>query len=106
MEQSGQYTLAGETFQMPARLTEASAFQDDLADAEANADQIVQRHRPGDDVPAAGPGLEDDAGIPGERLDRLRLDQRYLAPTARMFRVRPRAPEIAIPLQAAACHGT
>src|SRR3990170_9001869 len=90
------HLLVGQAGQVVAGLVEAQAAQDDLAGAELAAHQVVQRHAAGDDVAAGLPRLDLQLVVPLQRLDRLKLDQRYLAARPRRLGVGAVAAEVAV----------
>src|SRR5437867_12787390 len=75
MDQAGLYSLAGQTLEVAAWLTEANTLQNDLAHAEFALHQVIERHAAGDEVSPRLARLQSDLRFAGERFQGLDFDE-------------------------------
>src|ERR1041385_6491806 len=102
MHQSARYLVAGQLRKMRARLTQARAVKADAPDEKFAADEVVQRHTPGDDVATGAAGRQLDTVITLERFDGFKLDQRNVPAHARIGRECALTVEVPVTFEAAA----
>src|SRR5947209_5313812 len=94
--------LRGQRLKMVARLAQADAAQDHIANLKRLSDEMVQRHAARHQVAAALARLKRDLALAAQRLDRLGLDQRHLPIRMAGLAERPFLPAIAIAEQSLA----
>ena len=102
MDETGTDALSGEPFHVAARLAESEAAQGRFADPEETAHQVIESHVASCDVAPALRGVDFQRVVPGQRLERLRFDQRDLAVGPVLARVGAGPKEVPISLDAAA----
>src|SRR5262245_12112443 len=67
----------GGPFEVVARLAQPDAAEDGGADGEGAADEVVERHGPGEEVPPRPGRLQGEAALAGQGFERLALDERH-----------------------------
>src|SRR5439155_26100090 len=87
---------------MVARLAQAHAAQDHIANLKRLSDEMVQRHAARHQVAAALARLQPDLALVGQRLDRLGFNQRDFAIRMAGLAERPFLPAVAIAEQSLA----
>src|SRR3990172_9168088 len=99
------HLLVGQAGQVVTGFVQAHPAQPHVADAELAAHQVVQRHAAGDDVAAGLAGLNPRVVIPFQRLDRLKVDGRYLGAGAGRARPAALAVEVTVAFESFAGDG-
>ena len=78
MRQAGEHPIRRQPRQMGARLAQSNAFEECIANGKADANEVIQSHVCGDDVPSQRPVIQLQASRVIEFVDLLRLDERNL----------------------------
>jgi len=93
MDERRHGALLRQRAEVRARLAQADAFQEHLADMEPTAYEVIERHPAGDDVAAARSRKKLDSRFARQRIDYLGLDEGDVATAARMAGIRS-GPEV------------
>src|SRR2546423_3596576 len=102
MRETPENTGLRQALEMPAGLAQLDADAAHVTDTERLADKVVQRDVACDDVPPGLARSQLDAGVGGEPLDCLGLDERDVPAGAGLVELGPLRAELPVPLRSAA----